>query len=69
MIKWFWANISFRNWTFEGRKLSNPLLIIWRILWIIPIYAVLAFTGFILYISWTHPGYTYTEIMDKLFYL
>lgn len=69
LLKRFWANINFRKWTFGGRKLSNPLLVIWRILWIVPIYIVLAFAGLVLWVSWTHPGYTYMEIMDKLFYL
>lgn len=41
MIKWFWTNINFRKWTFEGRKLANPFMIIWRILMIIPIYILL----------------------------
>ena len=31
-IKWFWVSISFRNWTFEGAKLANPLLIVWRLM-------------------------------------
>jgi hypothetical protein len=31
-IKWFWTNISFRNWTFEGRKLSHPITITRKII-------------------------------------
>ena len=31
-IKWFWASISFRNWTFGGDKLRNPFAIMWRLL-------------------------------------
>ena len=52
LITWFWTNINFRNWTFEGNKLANPLLIIWRLILIIPIkitfyllYILLAISG------------------------
>lgn len=31
-LKWFWANISFRKWTFEGRELNNPLKVIWKLM-------------------------------------
>ena len=41
LIKWFWTSINFRNWTFEGRKLANPLLIIWRMFWLMPYFAIL----------------------------
>jgi hypothetical protein len=37
LIKWLWNSTSFRNWTFEGRELANPLLIIWRLFWLIPV--------------------------------
>lgn len=30
-FKWFWTNISFRKWTFEGSPLANPFLMILRI--------------------------------------
>lgn len=36
LSKWFWNSINFRNWTFEGRELANPLLIVWRLFWFIP---------------------------------
>lgn len=50
-LKWFWTNISFRKWTFEGRKLNNPLIIIWRlIMWPILWIAVLILGG-LFYIS------------------
>ncbi len=39
-IKWFWVSINFRTWTFEGRKLANPLRIIWRIIIILPLFLI-----------------------------
>ena len=42
IIKWFWASISFKQWTFEGRKIVNPLLIIWRLLMLPIVYILLA---------------------------
>lgn len=32
ILKWFWSNINFRKWTFEGRKLANPVSIIRKVI-------------------------------------
>ena len=31
-FKQFWINFNFRKWTFEGRKLANPITIIRKIM-------------------------------------
>lgn len=31
-FKQFWINFNFRKWTFEGRKLANPISIIRKIM-------------------------------------
>ena len=66
-IKWFWANIDFRAWTFEKRKLANPFLIIWR-LFLIPFLAIslLIFCGLVaLSGNVTRAG----ELLDEGWYL
>lgn len=45
IVKWFWANINFRKWTFEGRELANPLRIIWRLIMIVPVFSSLILYG------------------------
>ena len=51
LIKWFWTNISFRKWTFEGNKLANPFLIIWRIIIFIPLQISIILAAFVLFIA------------------
>lgn len=57
LIKWFWANISFRNWTFEGCELANPFKILWKLVWAIPVYLSLAI--FCIIIAIFHLDYKY----------
>ena len=35
--KWAWRELDFWNWTMEGRKMANPLIIIRRLVFLIPI--------------------------------
>ena len=64
-INWFWGNINFREWTFEGRKLNNPLLIIWRII-LYPIIKVsVMFTAGLYFIAGDFSAAA--EMMDEWF--
>lgn len=40
-LKWFWTNISFRNWTFEGYPMISLWFIMWKLFWTIPILVTL----------------------------
>lgn len=37
-IKWFWVSFNFKKWTFEGRELAKPHFIIWRLVFIGPLF-------------------------------
>lgn len=37
VIKWFFRELNIKKWTFENRPLANPVLIIRRLVFIIPI--------------------------------
>ena len=36
-IKWAWIYVDFKNWTMEGRKMANPITILRRLIFLIPI--------------------------------
>lgn len=35
-MKNFLSRFNFRKWTFDGKELNNPAIIVWRLLTIIP---------------------------------
>ena len=51
LFKRFWTNISFRNWTFEGRKIANPFLIIWRLIVFVPLQILTLLLAVIFFIA------------------
>jgi hypothetical protein len=49
-IMWFWTNINFRKWTFEDRKLNNPLAILRKIVLLPIMYIMLCLYAIMLII-------------------
>ena len=39
-----WKKFDLKTWTYAGNKLNNPIIIIWKLLWIVPLKFFLAIT-------------------------
>ena len=41
LMKSILKNLDLKGWRYKGRKMTNPLLIAWRLLWWVPMHAFL----------------------------